>query len=643
MMDDQPLHSLGSNSNVIGIVDKVTGMAQTVENARALMYQNAQQLVGDASIAIGNISRTLQKVDVGEMPDVDQTNSPDDSEMKQLEPLQPLEPMDLPKFDRFESKLNANSFDNIDVNLPPPPPNVNVVVPPKPQIIFDSPPPKPVIDTSFTLPPRPSLDYGNAPVMHGVTLPPLPTVTLPTLSVDLPTWDIAQPDLPNIPVAVGDMTLDKTQFDQFVNMSLGGVPQTLLTVTQEEVGRIADLHRASAQNDIEAVFEEFSGRGYTAPPGALGRRTDVIRAEANAKIRLASRDVAISRMQMEVDVYKANLTTGAQLVQKALDIELQRKRLIMDIFTGYGKQMIEVYNAEVAVFNAKQSGFQALVDIYKAKIQGELSKVDLFKAQIEGAKASLEVDKTAMDGYTAHMQGVTASVEAYRTFVEAAKAELEAKVKHMDMYRTEVEAYVAVINSGKAQYEAYATEVSASMAPLQIYEQMVKSYSAQVQAAGVGAEVYKIGADVAIAKEDANVKGFVASNDAKTTELVKKYEVRKQEMDIQQTQIEYELKVGTYELEQMRLKHEVYKTELNAAIAKYEAALKKFEVNGNFMYKSAEMTVEAAKSTATISGQLASSALSGIHVQQSLSSQAGANFQVQSAGHWNYQKTDKTT
>ena len=136
-MDDQPLHSLGSNNNVINIVDKVTGMAQTVENARALMYQNAQQLVVDASIAIGNISRTLQMVDVGEMPDVDQTNSPDNSQMKQLEPLQPLEPMDLPKFDRFESKLNANSFDNIDVKLPQPPPNVNVVVPQKPQIIYD--------------------------------------------------------------------------------------------------------------------------------------------------------------------------------------------------------------------------------------------------------------------------------------------------------------------------------------------------------------------------------------------------------------------------------------------------------------------------------------------------------------------------
>ena len=637
-MQEEELHSIPSRASTV--VSNIDATRQAVHDSAYDLFDRGDDLVEKAQNAIANIAAKFKAVDFKPGPNPNTPDKPENGEFAELTDWTAPQSIQLGQAPTFESTLKGGAGKLTLPPVPNPPPEVGVVVPPKPQVAFGSPPPKPEVDTSFTLPPRPTLDYGNAPVMHGVTLPQLPTVTLPTLNVSLPTWDESKPDVPNLPVAVGDTTLDKSAFDQFVNMSLGGVPQTLLTVTQEEVGRIADQHRASAQNDIEAVFEEFSGRGYTAPPGALGRRTDVIRAEANAKIRLASRDVAMSRMQMEVEVYKANLTTGAELVKKELELDLTRSRLVLDIHIANGKQMIDLYNAEVAVFNAKQSGYQALVDVYKAQIQGELSKVDLYKAQIEGAKASLEVDKTAMEGYATHMKGVTASVEAYRTFVDAAKAELDAKVKQMDMFKTEIDAYAAEIGAGKARYDAYAVEVQASMAPLQIYEQQVKSYGVQVQAAQVGAQIATIQSTQDIAREEALVKTFLARSDVFSKELVAKYEVAKRELDVYLAQTEYDVKKGTYEIEKVKVSNDVYKTELNGMIAEYEAALKEWEVNGNQSIKVAEMYNETLKASATIAGQLASSALAGFHVQESMSASANVGFDLKSSGNWQYSKTD---
>lgn len=637
-MTDEPLHTLKGLENV---VRDITNIRNGVVADGGALFQRGETALDSANGAIESIYSGLTDV-LWDEPSIELSNPSVTAKLPYLP---------IPSFS--EIKGGSSDFDpdaipeylsrmgtvSLDVALPAAPASVDVVLPTAPVVSFGNAPAKPDIDISLDLPTRPTVAIGSAPQMHGITLPSLPAITMPTLDVSFPQWVDSNPDLPNIGAV--SVTLDRTAFDAFVNKTLDGVPQTLLDVTTQEVGRIADQHRSSAQRDIEAVFEEFSVRGFTAPPGAIGRRTDAIRADASAKVRLASRDVAISRMQMEVEVFKANLATGAQLVQKDVELTLQEHRLTLDIYTAAGKQMLDLYNANVEVFKAKQTAYQAIVDVFKARIQGELSKVDLYKAEMDGAKATLEVDNMAMRGYETQLSGVRASVDVYRAIVDAARTELDAKAKQMDMFRSEVEAYAASVNAGKVRFDAYDTQVKAALAPLQIYEQQIKGYSANVDGVKTVIQAKTLESSQMIAEEDARLKAYVAKVDAISKNNIARIEKDKLAYSEIGLRIDYEIKKVSASADLERISLERARNDMAAATSVAEVQLKLLESKTSWAQRKAELRQDALKAAAQVSGQLASSALAGFHVQQSISAAANTSFQGQSSGHWNFNKQDK--
>jgi hypothetical protein len=89
-------------------------------------------------------------------------------------------------------------------------------------------------------------------------------------------------------------------------------------------------------------------------------------------------------------------------------------------------------------------------------------------------------------------------------------------------------------------------------------------------------------------------------------------------------------------VEAYRAQGEVYKAQMQKAIAKYGANLKKWEATYQIALKKQELRVEATKAAAQISAQLAASALAGFHVQSGLNGSASLGMTGQTAGHWNY-------
>lgn len=116
---------------------------------------------------------------------------------------------------------------------------------------------QPTIDLDVTMPTAPTLALPAAPLIHGITLPSLPTITFPTFEASLPELGRPTQYVPgNIAAQVGDVTYDTTLLDAFAEESAPRRSSALVSVTTQEALRPADLLNAQADRDV-LVWDEF--------------------------------------------------------------------------------------------------------------------------------------------------------------------------------------------------------------------------------------------------------------------------------------------------------------------------------------------------------------------------------------------------
>ena len=634
-MNIEDLHEI-PNGLYNAVLSQVQGVQNNILAQSGTMFNRGDTLVAAAQDAIKRIVDTL----VDPVAPTEPTATTVPGIGAYVPPVLPdmgsIVIPTIPSLPAYVSALAA--FDIPDITVPLPPVGSPVVaIPTPPSATMPAPPVQPAIDFDVTGPVAPTLAMPSAPTIHGITLPSLPTITFPAFEATLPDWDEPTQYVPgSIAAQVGGVTYDDTLLNAFAAMALTKAPATVVDVTTQETMRQADLLNAQADRDVSLVWDEFASRGFTAPPGVIGQRIDAIRADAAAKVRQASRETAMTRMQLELDAYKTNMAAGVELAKKHIDKDLERKRLTLEVYTAAGKQMVDMYNASVDVFKSKQSGYQALVDLYKAKLEGELAKVNIFKAQVEGQKVVVDAEVAQMQGYEAQVRGVLAAVDIFKAQVSATQTEMEVKAKRLDVFRTQVEAFVAQVNSVKAQYDVYDSQVKAAILPVTIYETQMRAYTAQVEGAKAQADVYRVKAETNVAVEEANIKGYLANVDMVVKSAEAAIEGAKLESQVMRNTLDVHVAQAQTETEAYRAQIEAYKANIQQSLAGFEAAIKKWEVVYQTSLKKAELRIEATKGAAQISSQLAASALAGFHLQSGLSGQASLGLQGQTAGHWNY-------
>lgn len=639
-MDVAPLHTIPS-SLYNAVISRIQQIQARIDGDSRLLLNRGNELAASAVGAINRIATSLSDPVWPTEPQASPLVPPPAYTPPAIDLSGHVDVPKMAKIPDFVSKLGDLKIPNI--TIPPVPGQVpNVVLPVSPSVTMPTAPSQPSVDLNVAIPTAPGLSLPTAPTIHGVTLPTLPTINIPDLNVTPPEWVEPRQYVPeDISRKMGTVTVDDSLLKEFAQRALRETPYALVTASEQEVQRQADLINSQADKDAREVWDEFSSRGFTAPPGTVGKRVDAIRADAAAKVRQASRDVAFERLKIEVQAYQTNMQAGVELAKKQIDKDLEKARLMLDIYTATARQMIDMYNASVEVFKARQLGFQALIEVFKARIEGELAKVKLYQAQIDGQKTLVEAEVAQMQGYEAQVRGLLAVVEIFKAQVAAAQTEMEMKAKRIDVFRSEVEAYVAGINAVKAQYEAYETQTRAAIAPVTVYEAQMRGYAAQVDGVKAQVDIYKTQTDAEVAKEDARIKAYIANVDMAVKSADVAVESGKLEAQIIRTALDVQVAQAQASSDTYRAQIEAYKAEIHQSLAQFEAAIKKWEVIYQSQLKRADLRLEATKGAAQIASQLAASALAGFHVQAGLNGGAQLSMQGQSAGHWNYQYNEQ--
>ncbi len=475
--------------------------------------------------------------------------------------------------------------------------------------------------TDVTLPDAPDIVLPDAPLMELITIPAAPTLALPV-------WAATAPDGSSLAVPTTGLIWSEDYYDSDL---LTGVTNRLTTMLLGGTGLPAAIEQAiwdrgRAREDVIAkkatqeAYEEFAARGFALPSGALAGRVAEVWQKNREATSTFSRDVAIKQAELEIENLKFTVQTGIQLESQMMTYSGQYAARALDAAKTTVQVAIDIFNASVALYNARLQAYQTEAQVYRELIQAESLKLEQYRTEIEAQKLIGDINMQAVQIYKTSIDALLASVELYKAELEGVKTVVEVDRVRIEGFRATVDAYKATVDAKTSEYQAWAESIKGEATKVSIYEAQARAYNSLVDA-------YRTGETVKIenmkSKIDANellVKAFAAEVDY----LSEQVKAAVAQVDTEVKIYDGEAKVYSSQVAgaeaQVRALAEQIRLIIAAGSTDAELKLKAANLNIEQLLRIAAIESDGIKAGAAVAGQLAASAMSAFNLGASVSS-----------------------
>lgn len=496
---------------------------------------------------------------------------------------------------------------------------------------------------TFVIAPKPgALDAtrpGDAPAMNLPTLPDAPVMLEP----DLPAIEIIElPDAPDVvvlPFSEETPIFSAAVPDESLNFVESLYGSALMTRIKEQVTAMMDgtyylpaavataLWNQSVQREDQSsmkleqeVRSQHVSRGWDEPNGILtGKLLEVQfqnrakRGELNRQVYIRSEEVALENLRFGV---QQGMALESQLLQAHLTIEERRFQLVVK-----SKDVaLAVFNAHVTQFNAVVQAYNARIEAYKAFLDGLRARVDVYKAQIEGAKIRGDINEQRVRMYAEQIRAEATRAEVYRAKIEGFKAVVDAERAKIDGYRSQVEAYKGLVEAHAAEWDGYRTQVMANAEEGKLYETLARVYATRVG-------VWQTKGEAKFAEQRANLQvgqAALQQHEAQVRAVLAKLQAATALIGAQVSQNEnvtrmYSAEAGV-EATASDSNARAFQAQTERNRTQVELALRDASLQVEQLLGIKGLLLEALKTGASASSQLAASSLSALNVSAGVSS-----------------------
>lgn len=465
--------------------------------------------------------------------------------------------------------------------------------------------------SSPDIPVSPDTVLPTAPTLAGYNLPTPPSITLPEFSHSEPNADdITSPGgTINFTEELYDSALlsaSQSRLLAAINSGDSGLPDSIVNQMWEQERNRAT--KVSVTAKMEAM-EVFASRGFAMPPGALEARMREIDREAELAHNEASRTKAIEDAQRAYDFVKFALSITVQLETQLMSYTNSMYQRALEVQTTLYRAGIDIYNAKVGLYNAKVQAWIGYTQVFRAQLEAELSKLEVYKSEIEAQQLIGQLNSQKLEAYKIGIDAVNSIVAKYKTEMEAAAIEADIQKQALEAYRAEVEAYQAKVEAKAVEYKGYAEQVNAEISKTRIYETAAQAYNSEVGAfrALVDAEGIRIRGETELNKSrvteyEAKIRAFATLVEAERTRITASLDSFRTEV----AAFEAELRA---EVAQSETERSNYAAQVEAASKEADLRLKEAEVNITSATNNLSMYNKSLEAGASISEQLAASAL----------------------------------
>lgn len=624
-------------------------------------YAAAQETVDDIeNIVAGRIS------DASEVADAAQAIALDTIEdLKGTSFTVPEAPPEAPNVDADINitfnvpTINARSFGDVTAPNEDDPTTVPVRTVTTPTVPMFTP-----AVSSFTIPQAPQANDLTAPAEQtfdpSVTLPTAPSTTIPALDT-LATITIPAFTFPTLPVFTDTAPefdgsalppvfqwTEPTYYNEILDEALVVVRRMFAggtglppAIEQAIFGRMNDREDQLVAKAVSEVYTEWSDRGFTAPNGMTNARVDQIRQDALLKKQGANRDLAIKIAEIEVENLKFAVTQALAAEQILINKHLNIAERAFQAAKYQIQALVEIYNAQVGLFNARQIAYQTAASVYKVRLEASLSELEVFKAQVQGELAKAQVNESVVKAYVAKVQALGAEVEVYKAKLQGAQTQVDVTKAKVEAYKATIEAYSSRVIAEKTRFEAYAAQVGGEVAKANIVDAQARAYAAQIQGISTGVMAQKTATDADIATNEAAIKAYIAK--VERDKALMQYQLSGIQASATAFGADTQRYIAQTDTEKTKAQLQIAVAELESktAISLYTAVTASYNARMEQLIREASLTVEGLKSAGQIATTLAAAAYSAVHVGATLS--GGGSLSASGAVSDSYSRSESTS
>lgn len=363
---------------------------------------------------------------------------------------------------------------------------------------FGDTPTEPTV-SSYPTPDKPAYTFPTEPVLSNVNLPSPITIDIPTFDETLLDEDLITPTN-TFAFSEGEYTslLKTAVYDKLLDeVTNGGYG---LDSTDEQLLFDREREREARSNNgvILDSVRAFAGNGFTLPQGSLLKIVKNINQDFINKTSSVNRDIAIKRADLYMQGKQFTIQQSISLETVLMNLHNSRKERELNAAKIMIQVAIDIFNAEIARYKARQERFIALTEVFKTRIQAELAKVEIYKAQMDGAKTEVSINQSLVDLYKARVSTVNAVMEVYKT--DASIFEILNNVEKIkfDIFRAQIDAYIAQVQAKKIEFDAYDSKVKGELGKVEVYRTEAGAYASIIDGkkAAIQAEATKLSAYV---------------------------------------------------------------------------------------------------------------------------------------------------
>ena len=268
------------------------------------------------------------------------------------------------------------------------------------------------------------------------------------------------------------------------------------------------------------AYADAARRGFTLPDGVAFSAVRQARQDGADNNTRAAVEIAIKMAELEQQNIQFAITTSGQLRNTAMQAAISyHQNLIsingqaLDAAKSVLAMMIEGYNTEVKLYEARLGGYRADAAVFEAHMRGVSTHIEIFKAEIAGFEAEVQVDTAKVNAYRAKVDAAQAIGALYKSQVEAIVSQAGLEKLKIESFGARVEAYRSEVQAKVAEWQGFSAAVNGEEAKAQIYAQQVQGFKAGVEAGAVKVTSYRTMVDAEISKlalQKLKIEGFAA-------------------------------------------------------------------------------------------------------------------------------------
>lgn len=292
-------------------------------------------------------------------------------------------------------------------------------------------------------PDRPDLPSVVMGELLSISIPDVPIIEFPVLTIEPPKYTISQPK--NWEFEIGDILITDDPLIQASilrlknNIEHGG---TGLSADVESAIWDRDLERneQALRDATDKIAVMWAKKGFSLPDGLLANSLSDIQKEYLNKRLDRSREIAVKQAELEQTNIFKSLDLAINLAFKLVDANTRYAELVFKGQEATAKFANEYVSLQIQTYQSLLEAYKATAQVHETMVRAQIAKVELYKAQIEGQQAIMGINEQTVKIYS---------------------EELRATVVLMDRYKTEIDAMVAFLGSEKAKVEVNKLQMDA--------------------------------------------------------------------------------------------------------------------------------------------------------------------------------------